>query len=583
MGGNDHDGQMVQLSRRTFLALSATVVIGACSSSAKTVDSTPTIDASESSPVTPVTPTASEPPSTQVPATQPETTAPETTAPDTTAPETTEPVLPGPVYAGTVDPFTLGVACGDPTPDAIILWTRLAPDPLNGGGLSEPVISVFYDIAAEVLPGGAQFAEIFSTGVVGANAEHAHSVHADISGLQPSTRYVYRFRAGTFTSPVGRLITSPKPGVTPERLVIASTSCQHYETGFYAAHRDIAASDVDLVTFLGDYIYEGTAGEVGGANVRTHGTAEPMDLVGYRNRYALYKSDPDLQSAHARCPWLIIWDDHEVENNYANLVSQDDAPTDQFRARRAAAYQAWWEHQPVRLPAPTGADYTIYRTVDWGSLARFTLLDTRQYRTDQACGDVSFDTSPACAATFDPARTMTGPTQEAWLFDQLDSSAALWNVITQQVIFGNTTLNGAVLNYDQWDGYPVQRDRILQHLADAKTSNPIVLSGDIHFAGVGNLREPGGADQPLVGVEFVCTSISSAGLVDDSLKPVVAQVGDIVDVELGHRGWTKHTITPSGWLADLRIVADVTKADSEVTTYRSFDVAVDTHSAIPTT
>jgi alkaline phosphatase D len=306
---------------------------------------------------------------------------------------------------------------------------------------------------------------------------------------------------------------------------------------------------------------------------------EPTTLVEYRNRYARYKSDPQLQAAHTACPWYVIWDDHEVENNYAGLVPQDPAEAPTFEARRFAAYQAWWEHQPVRLDPPVAADqeYRIYRDVQWGDLIELVLLDGRQYRTDQACGDVTLSIDPPCPETFDPARTMLGDTQEAWMFDALAASTSVWNVIGNQVVFADATLNGAVLNYDQWDGYPVERQRILQHLADAKVPNVVVVTGDIHLAAVAQLRAGDRGTGTPVGVEFVTTSISSNGLIPAQVSGVITSFPDLVDAELVHRGYSLHEVTPSRWTATYRIVADVSQADSPVSTLATYIVEAGTN------
>ena len=268
----------------------------------------------------------------------------------------------------------------------------------------------------------------------------------------------YRFRVGEWTSPSGRVAPTGGTG-----LRIAATTCQNFETGYYGAHRDIAEWAPDLVTFLGDFIYEDASQPVGDDRVRSHRGGEPRDLDAYRDRYAQYLADPDLQASRAVVPWLVIWDDHEVENNYAGLTSEDEDPVDVFAARRLAAYQAWWEHMPVRIPRPQpDVDTIIYRTIHWGTLADFILLDGRQFRSDQACGDVVLNLDPACPEAGDPARTMLGTVQETWLDGELAASEATWPVITQQTVVTDIRLpNGAVLNYDQWDGYAPARDRML--------------------------------------------------------------------------------------------------------------------------
>jgi len=538
---------MRTVSRRTFFALSAGVVLAACSSSSSSSSSSAATTAAGVGSTTGASATS--------PPIAPSTTEAATT---TEAPPTT-----GPLPA---DPFGLGVASGDPAPKSVILWTRLV-----GDGLPDTV-PVLYQVATDEA-----FADVVIVQVLTATADEAHSVHADASGLDPDTWYFYRFQAGGFTSPIGRTRTTPAVDAAMEELVVGSASCQNYEDGFYEAHADIAAAGLDALFWLGDYIYEGAGSPPGGPVVRSHGTPEPTTLDEYRARYALYKADADLQAAHAACPWFVTWDDHEVENNYAGEISQDNAPTAEFDARRAAAYRAWWEHQPVRLPKPSGVadgvDYTIYRAARYGTLADFSILDTRQYRSDQACGDVTLSLDPACPETTDPSRTMMGATEETWLFDRLGAQGTTWNVLAQQVILSNAKVGQAILNYDQWDGYPAARDRLLGHVAEAKVPNLVVLTGDIHFAGVGRLRAPDGS---VVGTEFVDTSISSGGLVPPSLQSLVTSIGDVVAAELAHRGWTKHTVTPTEWRAEFRIVDDALLPTSTSSTWKSFTITAGT-------
>ncbi len=533
------------ISRRLLLLGSVAAVAAACSSSKSSSSSgSPAATSSAPSPTTPPT--------------RPATTLPAVTEP---AVEVTEapvaPTLP-PGYSGTAEPFTLGVASGDPEATSVVHWTRLAP----AGGSLDGELALTLEVATDE-----QFENLVSTQAIVTDAAQGYSVHGLTMGLDPDSWYWYRFRTGEFTSPTGRSRTTPEPGTAAAALTFATASCQHYESGFYTAHRDIAASGVDLVVWLGDYIYEGAARPAGDGIVRSHGTPEPTTLDDYRARYALYKSDEDLQAAHAACPWLVVWDDHEVENNYAANTAEDGSPLDR---RRAAAYRAWWENTPTRLEAPTAADEVIYRAFEWGSLLDMSLLDTRQYRTDQACGDVTLSTDPPCPETFDPDRTILGTEQREWLFGRLGKAGATWNVLGQQVILGDFTLDGAVLNYDQWDGYPVERDALLQRVVDGGVENFIVLSGDVHFAGVGNLRAPGGPENPLIGAEFVATSISSSGNVDPGLIDLVKSIGDVVDADLAHRGWIRHTVTPSSWTAEYRIVTDALATDSAVSVFGTY-------------
>ena len=520
------------ISRRTFLALGASVVVGACSNDGS--------DGSSPSTGPATTAEGPEPTSTTAASTTAEATTSSLATTTTTLAATTTTVAELPA-----DPFALGVSSGDPDETSAVLWTRLI-----GVDLPDEV-----DVTWEVA-GDDGFTDVTATGSVSAAGADAHSVHvvADLAG--PSW---YRFTAGGWTSPVGR--AAPTPTGASE-LRVATASCQHWETGYYAAHRDLSDWEPDLVAFLGDFIYEGPSTPTGPDRVRSHDGPEITDLAAYRARYAQYLSDPDLQAARAVAPWLVVWDDHEVENNYAGLAPQEAVDAPAFPSRRDQAYQAWWEHMPVRLPRPEPGGFAIHRAVRWGDLAELVLLDGRQYRSDQACGSPTLSTDPACPEAFDPARTMLGAEQEQWLGETLAASTATWPVIAQQTVMTGLRLGDAILNYDQWDGYGPARDRLLLQ-ASAK-QRAIVLTGDIHLAGVGRL--------PGVGVEFVTASISSQGNVDPALQPILDQFVDVVASELLHRGYTRHTVTPTTWTAEYRTVDDVLQAASPVSTWRTFRV-----------
>jgi alkaline phosphatase D len=451
--------------------------------------------------------------------------------------------------AASAGPFALGVTSGDPDAMSAVLWTRLVGDDLGDS------VAVTWELSDSEA-----FDAITASGEVIASAAEGHSVHVVAELTGPAW---YRFRTGDDISLTGRVAPTP---ADPTELRIAAASCQHFETGFYAAHRDIAEWAPDLVLFLGDFIYEYGGNAVGGEVLRSVEGGEVQSIDDYRARYAQYLGDADLQAARVAAPWVVIWDDHEVENNYASIAPEDLGNMPTFAERRLIAYQAWWEHMPVRFPRPESlADITIYRTISWGGLAELIMLDGRKYRTNQACLDVVLSTDPPCPAASLPARTMLGDEQEAWLAEQLASTTAIWPVLGQQTVLTDTKLNGAVLNYDQWDGYEPARERLLESARAADRT--IVLTGDIHLAGVGRL--------PGVGIEFVSTSISSTGLVPPDLEAVVATLGDIVDVELQHRGYTRHVVTPDTWTAEYRIVDDIADPASPVTTWKSFVVNAD--------
>ena len=536
------------ISRRVFFAGAAAVVIAACSD-----------DAEQTSSVTDDNSTVTT------------TDAVTTTEAPTTSTTTT---LASVDLAG--DPFTLGVASGDPDATGVVLWTRLAPDPLRGGGMPPDDIPVLWEVSATD-----DFTEVAISGTETASAARGHSVHATVPLDQGD--WFYRFRVGEYASAVGTTRRAPAGGDATEQVRFAVGSCQNFADGYYAAHRDITEQRPDFTVWLGDYIYEG-GGLPGEADIaaRIHLGAEPTTLDDYRNRYAQYKSDPQLQASHAVCPWFVIWDDHEVENNYAGLDPQNAAEAAGFQERRFVAYQAWWEHQPVRFDPPVAADeeFRIYRDAQWGSLIELALLDGRQYRSDQACGDETLNLDPACPETIDPTRKMLGDEQEQWLLSTLSGSTATWKCIGNQVVLTDATFNGAVLNYDQWDGYPAERARLLQAFADNAISNLVVVTGDIHLAAVAQLRAGDRGIGTPVGVEFVTTSISSDGLIGDELTDVLKTFPNLVDAELSHRGYSLHTVTPEQWIADYRIVADVDDANSEVLTFATYVVAAGSNTVV---
>jgi alkaline phosphatase D len=462
------------------------------------------------------------------------------------------------------NPFTLGVASGYPQPDGITLWTRLAPEPLAGGGMPPAPVEVEWELAADD-----GFRKIVRRGREIAAPEYAHSVHVDVPGLSPSRWYWYRFHAGGATSAAGKTRTTPAHDAVTERMRLAFASCQQYEQGYYAAYRHMAREDLDLVIHLGDYIYESSWGR---NHVRSHGAGEPTTLAEYRNRYALYKSDPHLQAAHAEFPWLATWDDHEVDNDYANDRSQDLDPPEAFLARRAAAYQVYYEHMP--LPAsmqPRGAALRLYTRCTYGQLVEIDVLDTRQYRSYQACprpgrGGGNVVAADACAERLDPQRTMLGTEQEKWLFDRLSQASARWNLIAQQTLMAQADRRpgeGQEFWTDGWDGYPAARQRLLKHIAEQRVPNPVVVGGDVHMAVVADLRVD--FDQPrspVVATEFVATSITSQGPSQKRVDAVLAENPHIKFANSTRRGYTVMALSQKRCIVRLRALNDVTDPDS---------------------
>ena len=461
------------------------------------------------------------------------------------------------------DPFQLGIASGDPHDSGVTLWTRLIPRPLEpDGGMTGSRVAVRWEVAEDE-----QFAKVVKRGTATATPELAYSVHVNVGGLRADRWYFYRFMSGDATSPVGRTRTTPDDGgMTPLRFAVAS--CQHYEQGLYTAYQHMAKEDLDLVTHLGDYIYEGAPI----ANrVRAHTGPLLMRIDDYRARYALYKSDAHLRAAHAAFPWIVTWDDHEVSNNYASLVNGDTTITPaMMRPRRADAYQAWWEHQPVRLPTTRQwVDLNITRRAEWGRVAQFSVVDTRQYRSDQACGDGN--RVIPCGDWSDPSRTVMGQRQEQWVFDGL-SSKAKWQVLANQIMvapFDNLAGDGQRVSMDQWGGYPVARDRLLGEIARRAPNRTVVLTGDIHSSWVNELRSSfSQPEAPVIAAELVGTSISSGGDGNDRSVVTDALAGDNRHVrwQNGRRGYISCRVTPDEWRAEYRTLEFVTRPDSPVHT-----------------
>lgn len=462
--------------------------------------------------------------------------------------------------------FTLGVASGDPWPDSVVLWTRLAPDPTNGGGMPPQPVQVTWELASDE-----KMQQVVRRGTAMAMPNDAHSLHIEVDGLQPARTYWYRFRTRSEESIVGRTRTAPAPGVLAERLRFALCCCQDYSHGYYTSHRDMANDDLDAVVFVGDYIYEGWP-EAGWP--RVHNNNDTQTLDDFRNRHALYKTDPDLQANHAAHPFIITWDDHEVDNDYAGLRAGWDMDPQQFIERRTNSYKAYYEHMPLRRASiPSGRDLLLYRNVKFGRLAEFTVLDTRQYRDLQAC---QTDRSAGCTEHHSPARTIMGVDQESWLFDQFRKSTGRWNFIAQQVPLLKLSLPSQRESMDKWDGYPASRARLIQSLMDFKTSNPVVLSGDVHQAWAGEIKADfTRQDSAVVGTEFVCSSISSGsdGQRSQEVRQAVLNTNPHVKYGNGKRGHTRFDLTPSGCRVDFRSPDYVSRPGAPVRTIASFAMA----------
>ncbi|MDO9377483.1 MAG: alkaline phosphatase D family protein [Nocardioidaceae bacterium] len=475
-----------------------------------------------------------------------------------------------------VDPFTLGVASGDPTPDGVVIWTRLAVRPLaddGRGGMGAVAHAVRWEVAEDE-----QMRRVVRRGTAQALPAWGHSVHVEIDGLRPGREYWYRFRSGRHASAVARTMTAPAAGSLPSALDMSFVSCSQYEHGFFTAYRRLAEDRPDLVLHLGDYQYEYKAQDyvAGSGNVRDHQGPETVTLANYRQRHAQYKTDADLQAAHAVAPWLVVWDDHEIDNNWAGPVPEDAADQPTFRQRRVAAARAYYENMPLRASSvPVGTQIQLFRRVRWGRLASFHLLDTRQFRSDQACGDGYQSDCPSAA---DPRRSITGRAQEKWLLDGFRRSDVRWDVIAQQVFFSQRDAEqGPVsrVSMDSWDGYTASRDRITQGWLDAGVRNPVVLTGDVHAHWASDLkldyRDPTAES---VGTELVCSSITSGG--DGADAPATSHPwfpwNPHLKFQNNLRGYVNTRITPREMTADFRCLPFVSRPDADVFTRASFVV-----------
>lgn len=487
-----------------------------------------------------------------------------------------------PARALTEYPFTLGVASGNPGPDGVVLWTRLAPDPLfpdpeRPGGMPPAVVPVRWEIAEDEA-----MRRVMRRGIADAEPEYAHSLHVECSGLEPGRDYWYRFIAAGEASPIARTRTAPAPSATVGRLRFGFASCANYELGYFSGYRHLAAEHPELVLFLGDYIYESAS--VSDRRVRSHSDGvEATDLRTYRNRHAQYKTDPDLQVLHAAAPCLATWDDHEVQNDYADRWSLSFENPVAFLARRAAAYRAFWEHMPLPLAArPNGPDATIYGRHDFGDLATFLVLDGRQYRSRLAC-----DSGPrgggrqlidaTCRERLDPERSLLGAAQEAWLFDQFRSPSARWNLLAQQQLmaeFAERLDSGDVSHWsDDWNGFPAARERLLRQVRDTGLSNPVMLGGDIHSFWANELkldwRDPAA---PVVATEFIGSSITSPGVPHAKFAAWAADNPHVKFFEARQRGYVSVELRPERMEVAFRALANVRDPASDVSTLARFVV-----------
>lgn len=472
--------------------------------------------------------------------------------------------------------FTLGVASGDPLPDGVVLWTRLAVDPMaRGGGMCGVPVNVDWEVATDET-----MRRVIRRGTTIATADGGHSVHIDLRGLQPSTEYFYRFRALGDISVIGRTRTAPAASAQPRLLTVAVASCQNWGEGYFVAYRDLAAHAPDVVFHLGDYIYETpppARGPRRGDPRPRSAFRAATSIDDYRDRYALYRADADLQEAHRVSPFIMGFDDHEVADNWAGDVPADGTAMRDFVIRRAAGLRAWWENTPTRISARRpGVDMRAYRRFTFGDLAQFHLLDTRSHRSDQVNGDR--DTAQD-ARTADPTRTMLGSAQEQWLLDGLAQPRRRWNVIAQQLPMADLArLDGTTraVSMDGWSGYEPARTRILDGAHRRDVTGLVSLAGDIHRSVVADLRSDYRTESPVVGVELAGTSISSGGDGEDSDDNDRRLKAASPHVRFGNaqRGYLLNRVRPDRWECEMRVTDTV--ADPGARLYRRALITIPT-------
>ncbi|MFW2830906.1 alkaline phosphatase D family protein [Sphingomonas sp. ID0503] len=452
-------------------------------------------------------------------------------------------------------PFSLGVAAGDPAPDGFVIWTRLAPEPMErDGGMPMQPVTVHWQVAED-----AGFRKIAAEGDAIARPELAHAVHVEVGGLLPARPYFYRFTIGSEKSRTGRAKTAPLANATVDKVRLGVAGCQMYEHGYYTAYRHLAGEDLDFVFHYGDYIYESRQ-ELSALSwssipvVREHVGQEIYSLDDYRRRYSQYKRDADLQAAHAAAAWFVTYDDHEVVNNWS-ADHDGETPPELFRLRRAAAFQAWYEHMPVRRASlPAAGTIAMARSQRYGTLLDAHFPDTRQFRTPQPCGD---GFKPYCAEVDAAKASIMGDLQEKTLAERIAKGGARWNLLAQQVMMMKLdrrrsfdTDPAPILNMDSWAGYETPRARLLNRIGGK--GDLVVLTGDEHQNYAGEVLV---GDAPKA-IEFVATSISSGGDGEDVRSGTERMLANNPGLKFmnDQRGYLVCEVRPEAWQTDVMVI-----------------------------
>ena len=503
-------------------------------------------------------------------------------------------------------PFRHGVASGDPLPGAVVIWTRITPTESSRPGSGRgPQAEVRWEVARD-----ARFRRIVRRGRFVTGPARDHTVKVDVSGLEPGTDYHYRFHLDGATSRVGRTRTAPAAASSPDRLRFGVVSCANLQAGWFAAYRGLAArDDLDAVVHLGDYYYEYGPGQYGygpdDEDIRSHVPGhEVLSLADYRQRHAQYKQDPDLQDLHARYPWIVTWDDHEVANDQWRAGAENHNPDlgeGDYRRRRARAHRAYDEWMPARLDgtARLGDGDRLYRRLRFGRLAEISMLDLRSYRDGQLKvpdGDVN-----------DPDRTITGRAQLDWLKQSLHNGRAQWKVIGNPVMIapvdfgalpqdlidpindvtGLLPRDGVAYNADQWDGYTDDRREVFQHIRDHQITDALFVTGDIHSGWACELPYDA-STYPAVGdsagVEFVCSSVTSSNLKDITGTPprttsvaveqlIRANNRHIRYLDFDSHGFSVLDLTAERAQMDWYVIGDRAERDTDITWSVSYATA----------
>ncbi|GBQ15370.1 alkaline phosphatase D family protein [Swaminathania salitolerans] len=488
--------------------------------------------------------------------------------------------------------FPFGVASGDPDGNSVVIWTRLGTLPLRYR--VSPALPATVDVHWEVSRDPLMRSPI-RTGLVTARRSEGYCVRAVVALPPTGAPYWYRFSAAGCASAIGRTILLPAPEIRTSRLRIAVASCAHYEFGHYAAYDRIAEDSPDLIAFLGDYIYEHNAPpRRAGETVRSYGGPLAHTLEDYRWRYAIQKTDPALQRAHEAAPWISIWDDHEVLDDYSGIFSSARTETrTAFLRRRQAAYRAWYENMPVRPGTRlSNGRYRIYRRMYFGDLASIDCLDGRQYRAQQPCpegpdaGEGHMEPD-SCSALFDPGRQFLGANQERWLARNLARKGQIWSIIAQDLMVASLRAPDRATGHyrywtDSWDGFQAARNRLTDLLHDLKTPNPVIFSGDYHAHFASEIRQrPHDPASPVVATEFLGTSITSPGPSYAAIRSVLPINPDIHFYDSRKRGYILAEFTRDR--ADIRMkgLDDVRDPDSAARDMARFIVERDAPRLLP--